>query len=453
MNCILILFVLEILMFFIAFTVTGKDIMAPSVMMCIMFIISTFFAILNADNWYVDFSAEACLILSTGIFVFFIGETCFRYLLQKKKDVNHIHQCIGNDIFFRVIPVQNGMIALLILINLITIAWYFLEIRRIVSGYGASTENLFASYRQIYSRLAVVSDSEVEMVNKILSQFVKVSQASGFISIYIIINNFLVKKQKLLHYLYKNLGLLMVVILSILPGLMLAGRNQLLQMIVAALIEYYILWHQKYGWNRNLSWKYIYIGLLCIAIGIPAFYYTLHFLGRRTDAAMFEYVSIYIGSSIVLFDQFLKSPVTPPRVFGEETFLGVHQLLYRLGVPTYVKNRHLEFRHLNMVRSSNIYTFFRRPLHDFGLFGMYIFTILVSILFCWIYYGKIKGQPKTKKTDYWVLVYGYLYYWIIYTSIDQRSISFVSVSAILVVLAILIGYTIVTRIKLVWRGR
>lgn len=439
MENIVLLFVIELFLFFVSFILSNKDILAPSVMMCSMFIISTLFALISYNNWTsVHYTLKTTIIIGTGIAVFVMSENVFSHTkmslrLNRRIGYKEQDQKVVCD-------TEVWKIICLIGINLIAVMWYYSEISRIVGAYGLSAENLFASYRSIGVGLAVNTDSEIEMTNPLLNQLLKVTTASGYVAGFLLVNKRIKKeidKQK-------QLGLVMIMLLSIVPGIMNAGRNPILQLIVSLMVYYYVLWHQEHGWSRNLSWKYIRLGMMLVIIGIPAFYFLLGALGRTTEKGIFEYGAIYIGSSIALFNQYIAAPVSAPKFFGEETLLGIHQLLYRLGVPVTIKNRHLEFRMLGDNLYSNIYTFFRRPLHDFGLVGMYIFTILVALFFCWFYFHKIKNKPRTKRVDYWVLVYGYIYYWIVYTSIDQRSISFISISAVVTMVIIVVVYYIMT---------
>ena len=337
-------------------------------------------------------------------------------------------------------------------LNVFVITWYYHEIRRITSTLGMSSINLFANFRKVSIALATPYESDqVEMVSTLLSQFMKLTKGAGFICLYALITEIVSGGRKLSRILRSNILLIINIVLSALPSLMLAGRNDLMQLIASALVYYYIIWHRYHGWERNISRKYIKLGITMFIIGIPCFYGLLFLLGRSTTTPMFEYVSGYVGAPIVLFNDFLKNPVEEPQVFGEETLPGIHQLLHRLGLPTYVKNRHLEFRHLNALHYSNVYTFFRRPIHDFGLIGAYVFTALVSVLFAWLYYGWVRGNADGRKADFRIIIYGYLYYWIIYTSIDQRSISMISTGTIITFLIIYVELKIVTRVKVKFR--
>ena len=437
---IALLFV-ELLLWLSAFVLSQKDILAPSVMMCNMFVISTGFALINIDNWEVDYHIETFFIISTGILVFLMG-VFISHLIFQNVQMNVSPYKTGKNVNYNNGQIQTWKLVIILCMGIVSIIWYYFEIRRIVKAYGYNVHNLFASYRIITTYiLAKRSDSTIQMTSFVLNQLIRLTYSAGYVASYILIKARVSKRSQLQEPSRINIILLRcILILSIIPGFMGAERNQFLQILVAVMVFYYILWHQENGWGRDISWKFIRIGIVGVVVGIPIFYQLLRLVGRSTALSAFESGSVYLGSSIPLLNMYIENPVEPPRVFGEETLLGVHQFLANLGVDTYVKNRHLEFRHLNSYTESNIYTFFRRPLHDFGYVGMYIFVALVGIFFGWFYYGKIKNKQRTKRLEYWIIVYGYFYYWIVYSSIDQRSISYIATTPIMNIFAMLILY-------------
>ena len=448
MVFLIALLLIELLLWLCAFALSQKDILAPSVMMCNMFIISTVFALINVDNWEVNYQVETFLIISTGITVFLAGVLFSHFLFQNVHiSVSHYKSDINtnNDDS----QIQTWKLVILVCIGIVSIIWYFFEIRRIVGAYGYNVLNVFASYRIITTYiLANRSDSTIQMTSFLLNQLVRLTYSAGYAAAYILIKYRVRKNSQTQKPRKINVILLRcILVLSIVPGFMGAERNQFLQLLVAIMVFYYVLWHQEHGWARDISWKFIRIGLVGVVVGIPVFYQLLRLVGRSTALSAFESGSVYIGSSIPLLNMYIENPAQPPRVFGEESLLGIHQFLKNIGVDTYVKNRHLEFRHLNSYTESNIYTFFRRPLHDFGLVGMYIFVVLIAIFFGWFYYGKIKNKRQTKSLDYWTIMYGYFFYWIVYSSIDQRSISYIATTPIMNIAAMLIVYWILVSKK------
>ena len=449
MNYIFLLLFFELVLFLAAFLLNNRDIMAPSVMMCTMFIISTGFAIANIQNWSIQFGLNTCIILSSGILVYLLAETVFRFFFENSK-MRRYHASIQMGRKMRTAApaeyVQKWMIWAVIGFDVIVLFLYFLGIRRI-TGFSGFNSLIFSTYRSMIVHLESRSNSNVEQMGTIINQLLKFVRAFGFAAEYIMIKN-MVGKKKFRQYT----GLFVIVILAALAGLIVASRAVILQLIAAGLIEYSIVWHQKYGWGRNLSWKIFRIGVISLLIGIPAFHFTAQMIGESTRWNAFKYASVYLGSSIQLFDMFVQNPVKT-TVFGEETLVGIRQFLDQLGISTFTRDINLEFHTLEKGMRSNVYTFFRRPMHDFGFGGMLVFTILVALLFTWLYYGKIKQKSPSVKLDSWVLIYGYAYYWIFLSSIDQGSQLYISFNALSTIIMIIIAYRLMTGVKIFARNR
>lgn len=429
MNFLYILLVGIVLLFFIAYIFSKKDILSPSVMMSNMFMVSTFFAVLNINSWNIDYSVEATLIVLSGITVFIFIEAISQFVFfnnassEENDEIN-----ISNK--FVLYPIKNWKLIFLIILNVITVIWYFFEIKSIVN-----ISNIFAVFQE-YRRIGIsrVAGNDIETVGSILTQFLKIVEASGYVSSYMLIANRVgnSKNKK------TNILLIILVVVSLLPSIFIASRTQILKLLSAILISFYILWHQKNGWHKSLSWKIIRIGFGSLFIGIPAFYYSLTILGRSTSRTIFDYASDYISSGIVLFSEYIKDPIAR-NIIGEESLYSIIKILNFLGISVQSTSYNLEFRPLG-IGYSNVYTFFRRPLHDFGLIGMYVFVAIIALFFAWMYYGKIKGKPKNESTSYWTLIYGYFYYWIVSSSIIQYSTAYVSAGTIMILFVIVFIY-------------
>lgn len=434
MNALIILLITLIILFLLSFYLSGNDIMAPSVVMSIMFILSTVFAILNIRKWNLEYSFISVAIISSGVFVFIISEVSFRIIfcgqLRGKFTVNEYHDVKRYD-------VKEWILNFLIIYDIVVCLWFLKTIIDTVGGNMLSLSSYFLAYR----RMGIASlkyQQGASITTGIVNQCLKIVTASGHVASYIFINNmFSGGMKKITKYKY-----IFLMILSIVPTIMTGGRTGILKMESTILIEYYIIWHQKNGWTKNLSGRYVRIGLLSLLIAIPLFYYSLSLFGRTTEQSMINYVSIYLGSSITNFDQYLKEPIEC-NFFGEESLVGIRKILSFLGLGSASSSYNLEFRSFGEL-SSNVYTFFRRPLHDFGLFGMYFFTACVSLFFSWLYYYKIKYRRKSK-TDSWVIVYGYFYYWIISSSILQYSTNLISAGTVIILFLIIGLFKIITR--------
>lgn len=428
-----LLFVLEIILFLIAFMITNRDILSPSCTMSAMFIVSTLFTIINANKWNVEFSFESLLILISGILTFILTEGFCKSIWSKQ----NIYE---ENLINSSVEIRNWIVVVLVIFNLFVSFWYFSEIRKIV-GSTSSIGLMFSTYRNL--GVSGLEGRASESVGGILNQLIKITKATGYVGVFIIISNILNAGKRKSR---QNILLFVLCLTSLLPVVMIASRGGILMYFSNALIIFYILWHQKNGWHRNLSWKIIRFGIVAIVAGIPLFYYSAFLMGRKNTYGVLEYVSTYIGGSVALFNSYVLNPI--PRIqFGEETLINLKKIVNALGFGSTSISYNLESRDLGLLRS-NVYTFFRRPLHDFGLFGMYLFTVLVALLFCWMYYKKIKGRDRLIGVDCWVLTYGYLYYWVFASSILQYSMSYISFGCAMTISIIILLYLLLTKVRI-----
>lgn len=182
-----------IILFFISYIFSGHDIMAPSVIVCTMFIISITFAIANIFKWKVDYSFKAFIILFTGILTIVFTDIIVHYFsLSKNRDSGRKY-AIPVSRRIKIITVQKWMLLMIIIFDVFVVIWYFFEIRRIVGK-----TMILTSYFSTYRHITVGSGSSEGYipVNGFLNQLLKISKCSGYISLYILLNNIIASKQK-----------------------------------------------------------------------------------------------------------------------------------------------------------------------------------------------------------------------------------------------------------------
>lgn len=418
------LLILELIIFFISVKFIGDDIMSPSIMANIMFLLSTFFVLLNAKNWEVSLSPVTVFIITSGIVLFCLTEVIIKNFIDSSENYSY-----EVNLELEIIPVYTSVFVLFLILDFFTLRSYLLSITGTVGIGFRDLTSAFAAYRRF--SVQQLSSGDISDSGGVLGQFIKFVIAQGYVGLYILSNNLIIKRR----FTISEIKPLILIVISVIPSLMSAGRNQILMMISAGLICFYILWHERNGWGFNLSWKYVRVGVLILVVGVPVFYNSLTLLGRSSNRTMLDYASAYAGGSIALFDKYIKEPIRG-SVFAEETFYGVTKILKFLGIGEVSRSYNLETRTLG-VGGGNVYTFFRRPLHDFGIVGMYIFVIATAIFYCYIYYGKIKNRntPFSKK-QYWILFYMYIYYGIVRFSVDTYSQSYVSAGTVIIMMII-----------------
>ena len=429
MNWLFVLFMFEIILFALTYFLSGQDIMAPSSIFCIMFIVSTIFCFPYIKVWEIHYSVEAFLLIVVGIFTYILAENIVRSMSMNHRKQLIEHCSERETVDWPIIKIKQLTLILIILFNLLITFVYYLEIVNVVASYGFGSTNIIAAFRHISIGGSTKIESSAS-INRMVIHLIKIVKASGFVASFVLMSNKLGKQKK------DNVYFFIITIQSLLPGLLSGGRTEIIRLISAILVEYYILWHQKNGWRKNNSITYVKLGAKILLIGIPLFYFLASVIGRSSSGNIFYYSAVYLGSGIVLFDLFCKSPNVGNQIWGQES---LHDLMSTLGVNVLGGKNSLEFRSSGEL-NSNIYTFFRRPLSDFGVAGMCLFTAIIAIVFSWIYFCKIKGRKRNIKTDYYILMYGFLFYWIISSSTEQRSVNYISADHAEIMLLIIIGY-------------
>lgn len=416
MNYIFLLYLSELILFIIFFNLSDKDIMSPSVIFISVFIISTSFALVNVAKWNIMYSFKAYALLITGIASFAMVD-----IIVKKKYSN---QGVFQNFYklkWKTIHVKAWKLILVIFVDIISLMLIYAEMVRIVNYYGAYGNNVIASYKILTSVLAIV-DQEHAM-NFIVAQLVKLIEVWG--EIFLLLLSFEIVKtgkiRKIIYFIPIGAAIFMHILFS--------NRFALIRLIAYMLCCYYILWHGYRNWNKNLSWKYIRTGIIILVVFLSVFYELTTVIGRNQTRSMFDYISMYVGGSIQHFNQYIQEPPIKDRVLGGESLPTLNNFLYKFGIVNKQSVMNLEFRKLYKGTSGNVYTFFRRLIQDYGYFGMYAITILISCLFSKYYRKKIIACNEDLGVYLMrTIIYSHFFPWIMTASIEQYMFNYISVN-------------------------
>lgn len=411
MEFLVILLIGLLFLLFFNYLFSQRDVMSPAVVMTAMFVISTTFALINARNWNIDYSPLSVFYILSGILVFSISVIIFS---KKFEPVNEI-------VVRRTLSIATWKILFAITLDLFIIYLYRKEMIQLATQAGYTGESL-----QWFIRNMTNYEASAEFSGRVrlLVRFVDIT---AYIFMFTFLNNFVYKKIKIRDFL-----LLIPIFLFIYKTSLTGGRQDILRLLVAGVVQLYIIQKTSVGWKKVISTKYIFIGILGLILGIPSFYYGLFLVGRTTTRTLMESVSTYIGGAIQHFNQFVQEPLGSSRYFGEETLTPILNILGDVGIIDFRETVHLEFRQLG-VTIGNVYTFFRRPLHDFGPIGMYLFVFLIGVFFSYFYYIVIRRNSRSFKWDINVIIYSYLFYWIFLSSIEQFSMTILSLFTLIAI--------------------
>lgn len=187
---IYLLLLLLIMLFLLAFFTSKEDILAPSVIVCIMWMFSTICAIYNIDNWGISLHSNTIEVIVIGLLSFIVGGwigsnmptiTCRK---KTKKEVAKERVKLG------VISVWKPVLFFLIFINCLTVAFQLKWVLSQVGSISTWSETMTA-YRSGSASWNTDSVSKPS----ILSNMEILLQVTAYLMTYIGINNIFAEKK------------------------------------------------------------------------------------------------------------------------------------------------------------------------------------------------------------------------------------------------------------------
>ena len=426
------------------YLVMNRDIMSPTVIMGLSYILAIIAAIYNINNWKINLGIKTCVILLTSYVVFAVVEIAIKYLWVHGRNAE-------NTIFpeLKEIVIPKYMICIyLVFVSVITFL-YYIEIFRIATMYGFSgTGNFLTYYRNAASYGVLTLEEDV---NQIINQLFKLVTIGAYIFLYILLNNLIAVQLPFREKWRKYFWLRVPIYFFLVASLLTANRLQYIRFAVAGFVMTYLLWNCHWNWTRHISGKIVVWGIVTLVVLLISFVLLRSVVGRISNQTPVDYITRYAGAAIELFDQYVKKPIASSDYFGEETFYGLYTVLRKLGLSSYDKIGHLEFRRLgNYGYASNTYTAIRRYYRDFGMLGIVVFVSITSLFYSIFYYYQLR-KPN-KRTQYKEILYAFMFYAIPMYSINELFFSsYISVAFIVYCVELWLLWFVVTKIRFVRR--
>lgn len=403
---LIILSVICIVYMIISYAFSRKDIMTPSILLCAGYLVSCICCAMNIEWWEIDLRLNTIIFLLVGISLFVLAEIYFQLVRNKFSKKNEKNCYIEER---QLIKISNTKFAVAMLIHGITAYFYIQDILRICGGNLGNISLMLDKYRRAWG----YGDAQL---STLAVQSMKLSKAIGYTFLYIFFNNiFLLKKDQIILQLKYLIPAVTYILITFLMG----GRINMITFAVASIFLAFYNWNRKNEWKKKINVKFIKNICITLVIFLLIFYFSKTFVGRKTTRNLIDYMTVYMGGSIQLLDEYLNDETY--EVKKGETFPGLLQSLYKLGFSNISVRKSLEFRHVldDGEYLGNVYTGLRRMYNDYGYFGMMLIQILYSWLFNWIYY-KIKTDCKdTYTSKFWVIFYAQTIYCIIIQSMED----------------------------------
>lgn len=411
-----LLFVIVLIYLFAALNYSKGDIFFPGTIVMLVYAFSLSFVLLEMSKWDGNISMETFLIFFIGLTVYLVGSIIGDNIISKISIHHNQYENIEEK--------QNSILNIpymitfgVIIFDILVLFKYYIDVKHSASSVGSFSN--ISEMIAIYRMAGVYGNLKVGLTKYSVYGY-SIMLVLAYMYIYIVVLNLLTRKRKKRWIVLNILPILLYIICSLMTG----GRNPIIQMLVAALMMFYLLYRRLYGVTRKFNKKFTKKLIIIVAITLIGFSSMRGFVGRQEKTNTFDYIAMYVGAPIKLFDMFVQNPPDKPHIFwGQETFINalswVGSYTHNSEMTSLVMNK--EFRRYKNINLGNVYTAFREYYYDFGIVGVIILTFFHSIFFATIY-KKInkRNNVNLKKFDLQVIIYSYLAVSLVYFSIDDR---------------------------------
>lgn len=438
---IYILLVIFIAMLIGTYYLFDKEVIEPAIIFVSAYSLSIFCACLNVTKWNIKLSPITFLILLIGALEFITISYCI-HKNYKNKDLKKSKKISE-------IKITKGKLNLSIFISSLALILLIYNVIYIANKYGN-----YNNYNNISEMLRIFKDytsyKGIVKLNFIVRTLLKIVIANAYINIFIFINNIIVSKKKTIEKIKENIKYIICPIIYLICSLLQSNRSGVIDYTLMILTMSLILYLMKSNWKEKIKVKKLMIIGIIFSIILVLFYLIAGLVGRENEKNMFDYITFYVGGSIECLNQYVKSPVKT-KVIGEETFHNLLTNLNTMHITDFDLNPsiHLEFRYYKKTMIGNIYTAYRRWIHDFGYIGALVLNGIMAIFFN-IFYNKIKyNNYKKEKIMLLIIIYSYMSYSIYYHPLDSIFYNeFVSRAFVLLMFILIAVYMIIMNIRL-----
>lgn len=429
---IYILFISLVLITINAYVICKQNILSPWVILCSVFSVSTFFAMLNVRKWNYDLKVETVLVIIVALLFFGAGEIIISIMFEKLKIFNdYKHNKNYNTNANKIINISFLKIALLSLIMMFMLIYYFYKTYQL--SISAGNTNGISSMLK-YARLAQLNSENIGRLGGYISFFV---EAVALLFGYIFLSNIILFKFriKFLYYLLPVILYIPFIVLS-------TGRTEFINYIAAFIVIGCIFYQIKNGWDPRNSIRILMIASFSLVLFYIIFIAAGYLTGKSQVYKAFDLISFYTGVSIPCFNQYLINPKPDTRIIGEHTLYSVFSLLNSIGFDDMPDSlRHLEFLRFGGIKG-NVYTALRRYIQDYSIYGMLLLQLFFGMFFSFF----INLIKKRNKQGFIIIIYSFIFYSLVMMSIDDLFLSsIISLGTFyeLIMLAVLYYYFII----------
>lgn len=395
------------LLWMFSFYTSKKIILTPQFGYVGFFLISAFYAVFYAKEWELEMKFETAFVLLGGALIFTFVSIALQVFLGQiygEKKIYFNKEVVDE----KAKKISVGICFLILVLQMFTLIWTIISLIKNVSGNGLA-EIMYA-----YRYASLFGEDKISLPSLLLN-LRHFSCASGYIWSYLLIYSFL---QKISH---NRKIYILNIIFSVLNSIILGGRGGALQLIFAAVVQWYFLRGALKGWTSKLEIKSLLRITLLFAVIVISFQMLGTLMGRTSTKTVGHYIADYMSAEIKNLEIFLGYDSFGTDFSHCQTMIYVANFWGKLtGNMSIVHELDLPFRYVNGYGLGNVATAYYAYIYDKGYFGVLIYTTLMAVICQMIFQRMIRKNRSNKLLSMSIIVYSYVYFLISFSFFSNK---------------------------------
>lgn len=432
MDLFLLLMIIYFVYLSLAWIISKGRINSPSVIFSASFSAMVCLGYIYKDYMGYDIEESTFSVLAIAGGLFLLTETVVSLLYN-----NSNRRVIFNKLNSNSNITKHPIIVSTVILRMCICFMVFSLLTAIFAVYTNTSGETFTRMTQYKEML--IYDADSVRYQFIVSMMYKINTALAYVLGYVLIYN----KVAFNMSFFKQKKILVLLVLFVLFSSIAQGARQpAFEMVVFLFLIYtFLLTKDK---KRKEVIKFIFKSIPLALVLIVVFYFMSELIGRRqTERGIFEYLAVYFCGGLYAFNLYIENPCRT-EFWGQSSFADIYTYLIKMGiVPSSASMAYKEFD-----LYGNTVTIFGRWYEDFGEIGVYVMTILVSLVFSWVFYHTISFRNNKKENHLARILYGKILIALVWAGYDDRVRALLSVTTMLILVLIALTYWILVKKKL-----
>lgn len=395
-----------------------NKLITPNNIFQVGFLISVLYAILYYPTVKTELCFETVIVLCLGSISFTIT-TCFLEAVFLKK--NRYKNFVSQEIQMR--NIKTSILFIFLIFQTLIFILVVLMIKRMTG----ETSLLLATYYFRQYRF----DGIIKNIPSIISLSRQFCMAAGYIWGYLLVSAFVYRNDNI-----KNIIILAInLVISFLMGLLYGTRGDSLQLFVAVVFMYFIIYGIKSNWKKKLSKKSkrkVYFIIISVFVLFPIIGNFSRVKIQTTDYWMNIY--IYLSAPLDNLNSYITSADMSSFHKANQTFVMlINSIGNRVNFTNWIYSADLPYLYKNGLSMGNVYTTYYPFYYDCGFVGVILFTILMAIIseISYLKCLKIKSNCLSRDIPIIILIFAYIASSLVFSFFCNRFYDFIFTNTII----------------------